>query len=212
MRLTLETYRDKVMGCWAGKNVGGVLGAPFEGKRQYNDVTFYQQNLSKGTPPNDDLDLQLVWLSAVERYGRQVTAAILGEYWLSYVIPNWVEYGTGKANLRAGMVPPMSGYIDNPYRDSCGCFIRSEIWACLAAGHPEIAARYAYEDAIVDHSGAGVHAEVFSAASATAVFTVNLDECRTPVAEVLADISLVGRHSTGTVKATFTRGTYTPTV
>ena len=31
MKLDLATYKDKVMGCWAGKNIGGVLGAPFEG-------------------------------------------------------------------------------------------------------------------------------------------------------------------------------------
>ena len=27
--LDFATYRDKVAGCWAGKNIGGVLGAPF---------------------------------------------------------------------------------------------------------------------------------------------------------------------------------------
>lgn len=36
MKLEYPVYRDKVMGCWAGKNVGGVLGAPFECKRQFN--------------------------------------------------------------------------------------------------------------------------------------------------------------------------------
>ena len=25
-----------------------------------------------GPPPNDDLDLQIIWLAAVERYGRNV--------------------------------------------------------------------------------------------------------------------------------------------
>lgn len=79
-KLTLEEYRDKVMGCWAGKNIGGILGAPFESKRQVNHVDFYQQDLTMGPPPNDDLDLQIVWLSAIERYGRQVNASILGEY------------------------------------------------------------------------------------------------------------------------------------
>ena len=65
MKLEYPVYRDKVMGCWAGKNVGGVLGAPFECKRQFNgDVDFYIQDLSKGPVPNDDLDLQLVWLCA----------------------------------------------------------------------------------------------------------------------------------------------------
>ena len=168
--LDFATYRDKVAGCWTGKNIGGVLGAPFECKRQLNDVQFYTQDLSKGPPPNDDLDLQIVWLAAVEKFGRQVNAAILGEYWLSFVIPHWVEYGTGKSNMRAGLMPPISGHLDNVYRNSCGCFIRSEIWACLAPGHPEIAARYAFEDAIVDHSGEGAYGEVFFAALQSAAF------------------------------------------
>lgn len=170
MILDFSTYKDKVMGCWAGKNIGGVLGAPFEGFRQVNEIDFYTQDLLQGLPPNDDLDLQIVWLAAVERYGRNVNASILGEYWLSYIIPNWVEYGTGKANLRAGLQPPLSGVVDNTYKDSCGCYIRSEIWACLAPGHPEIAARYAYEDAIVDHGGEGMYGEIFFAALQSAAF------------------------------------------
>ena len=164
MLLDFNTYRDKVAGCWMGKNIGGVLGAPFEAKRQFNDVSFYAQDLSMGPPPNDDLDLQIVWLAAVERYGRNVNASILGDYWLNFVIPNWVEYGTGKANLRAGLVPPMSGAVDNDYRNSCGCYIRSEIWACLAPGNPALAAKYAFEDAIVDHADEGMQAEIFCAA------------------------------------------------
>lgn len=127
MILTLEDYRNKVMGCWMGKNIGGTLGAPFEGRRQINNVEFYVQDLEGNPPANDDLDLQLVWLNAIEKYGRGVNAAILGEYWLNYIIPHWVEYGAGKTNMRMGLVPPLSGYVNNPYRDSCGCFIRSEI-------------------------------------------------------------------------------------
>lgn len=170
MIIRLETFRDKLAGCWAGKNIGGVLGAPFEGSRKINEVDFYTQDLSMGPPPNDDLDLQIVWLSAVERYGRNVNAGILAEYWLSFVTPDWVEYGTGKSNLRAGVMPPMCGEVDNTYKDSCGCFIRSEVWACLAPGHPEIAARYAYEDAIVDHAGEGMYGEIFFAALQSAAF------------------------------------------
>jgi len=170
MKLEFEVYKDKVMGCWAGKNIGGILGAPFEALRQWNEVEYYVQDLSKGPPPNDDLDLQIIWLAAVEKFGRQVDASILGEYWLSYVIPNWVEYGTGKANMIQGLRPPVSGNFLNQYKDSCGCFIRSEIWACLAPGRPEIAVLYAYEDGIVDHSGEGIYGEVFFAAMESAAF------------------------------------------
>jgi ADP-ribosylglycohydrolase len=171
MYLDLDAYREKLKGCWAGKNIGGVLGAPFEGYRQVNDVDYYTQpDIDQNPPPNDDLDLQLIWLIAAEKHGPGVNARSLAEYWISYVIPDWSEYGAAKANLRAGLVPPLSGYVRNPYRNSCGCFIRSEIWACLCPGHPELAVRYAYEDAIVDHSHEGVYAEVFCAAMQSAAF------------------------------------------
>ncbi|KLU59769.1 ADP-ribosylglycohydrolase [Peptococcaceae bacterium CEB3] len=170
MKLSLESYRNKVMGCWMGKNIGGTLGAPFECKRQINDVTFYAQDVDNNPPANDDLDLQLIWLNAIEKYGRRINASILGEYWLSFITPHWVEYGAGKTNMRMGIVPPLSGYLNNPYRDSCGCFIRSEVWACIAPGHPDIAVKYAYEDGIVDHSNEGLYGEIFFAAIESAAF------------------------------------------
>ena len=168
--MSIKEYRDKVLGCWMGKNIGGTLGAPLEGKRGVSDIDFYTQDLRGQALPNDDLDLQLVWLLAVEKYGRAVNASILGEYWLSFIVPNWSEYGMGKSNLRMGLVPPLSGWVNNLNRDSDGAFIRSELWACLAPGHPEIAVRYAYEDAIVDHSEEGVYGEIFCAAVQSAAF------------------------------------------
>ena len=60
--------------------------------------------------------------------------------------------------------------MDNVYKNSCGCFIRSELWACLAPGMPELAAKYAYEDAIVDHAQEGMYGEVFTAALQSAAF------------------------------------------
>lgn len=170
MKLTFKEYKDRLMGCWCGKNIGGVLGAPFESKRGIYDVEFYTQDLSAGPPPNDDLDLQLIWLNAIEKYGRGVNASILAEYWLSYIIPDWAEYGAAKNNLRRGLMPPFSGSVDNSFGNSNGCFIRSEIWACLAPGRPELAAAYAYEDGIVDHKGEGVYAEIFFAAVQSAAF------------------------------------------
>ena len=169
MSLSFETYRDKVLGCWNGKNIGGTLGAPFECKRGVFDLSFYAQELTEPLP-NDDLDLHLVWLAAAERHGRRINSAVLAEYWLSYIVPDMAEYGAGKVNLRAGLVPPLSGFVDNLYRNSCGSFILSEIWACLTPGHPRLAAALAYEDAVVDHSHEGLYAEVFCAAVESAAF------------------------------------------
>ena len=63
-----------------------------------------------------------------------------------------------------------SGSYDNWFVDGMGCAIRSEIWACLAPGDPERAAKFAYEDACVDHAGDGMWAEVFLAAMESAAF------------------------------------------
>lgn len=171
MILGTGDYRNKVLGCWMGKNIGGTLGAPFEWRRQVNDVKFYTQELGGNPLPNDDLDIQLLWLIALEEKGIEVDARTLGEYWLLYVTPHWSEYGTAKVNMRSGLMPPLSGMQNNDYKDSCGAFIRSEIWACIAPGCPRIAAKYAYEDAIIDHgNGEGVYAEVFCAALESAAF------------------------------------------
>ena len=123
--LSKEEYRDKVRGCWLGKNIGGTLGAPFEAHRQAYDLEFYTHNLSVGALPNDDLDLQLSWLCAAERFGTAVDAKILAEYWVSTIVPNWAEYGVGKANLRLGLQPPVSGSFSNTFKDS-NCIIN--IW------------------------------------------------------------------------------------
>ena len=172
MKLSFHEYLDKMRGCWNGKNIGGTLGTPFEGMRGLFDIQYYSQPLDKPLP-NDDLDLQLVWLNAVEKYGRNINRELLGEYWLSFIYPDCAEYGAGKNNLRAGLVPPLSGYVGNHYRNSNGSWILTEIWACLCPGHPELAVKYAYEDAIIDHSYEGVYAAVFLAAIESAAFIIS---------------------------------------
>ncbi len=168
--ISKQTYRDRVRGCWLGKNIGGTLGAPFEAARTCVDVDFYTHDLSTGSIPNDDLDLQLAWLCAAEKFGTAVDAKILAEYWITAVTPNWAEYGVGKTNLRLGLEPPLSGGFMNAFKDSNGAWIRSELWACLMPGHPDLAVKYAYQDAIVDHADEGVYAEVFTAALESAAF------------------------------------------
>lgn len=154
-----------------GKNIGGTIGAPFEFKRQKNNVNFYTQTLDGNPLPNDDLDIQLLWLIALEEKGLDLDARLLGEYWMLYVTPHWAEYGIAKINMKSGLMPPLSGTVNNTFKDSNGAFIRSEIWACIAPGCPQTAAAYAYEDAIIDHgNGEGVYAEVFCAALESAAF------------------------------------------
>jgi len=172
--INLDEYKDKVLGCWTGKNIGGTLGAPFEGQREMNDASFYVQDLRGSPAPNDDLDLQLIWLSAAEDKGLfNLTPRRLAEYWMAYISGPWNEYGVCKANIANGLYPPLSGSCNNDtWKYSNGAWIRSEIWACLLPGMPDSAAEFAYLDACCDHCGEGIYAEVFTAAMQSAAFIV----------------------------------------
>lgn len=170
-----EQYRDKVLGCWAGKNIGGTLGVPFEWDNRVQNVNFYTQDLKGKPEPNDDLDLQLVWLNAAEVEGiYHINERVLGEYWMEYVTGPWNEYGVCKANMRNGLMPPLSGSCNNDrWKYSNGAWIRSEIWACIFAGNPDEAAKFAYYDSCCDHCGEGIYAEIFTATMQAAAFVIN---------------------------------------
>ena len=179
IRLNRGVYRDKVYACWLGKNIGGTMGTPYEATHDYLDIKGFVTEANR-VLPNDDLDLQLVWLYAVEKLGsRAINAVSLGEFWLSFLPANWNEYGIGKINMRRGLLPPLAGDYENVWQHSNGAWIRTEVWASLAPASPEIAAKYAIEDAKVDHgAGEGTYAAAFVAAMQSAAFVVpDLRKC-----------------------------------
>lgn len=176
MNLNYAEYKDKVLACWQGKNVGGTLGGPYEGARKELNVSGF--TTEAGAPlPNDDLDLQLIWLHAVEKSGaKNVNAALLGEYWLSYIPVYMGEYAIARRNMELGITPPLSGETKNNHilKHSNGAWIRTEIWACLCPASPDLAARYAIEDAKIDHGvGEGTYAAMFVAAVESAAFVIS---------------------------------------
>ncbi len=175
MLLNRESYKDKVYACWLGKNIGGTIGGPYEGKREILDVKGFATK-PREPLPNDDLDLQLIWLHAVEQEGaKNITAEKLGEYWLSFIPVAFSEYGIARSNMQAGIMPPICGDLsNNVWKHSNGAWIRTEIWATLAPGMPDIAVRYAVEDAKVDHgTGEGTYAAMFVAALESAAFVLS---------------------------------------
>lgn len=170
--LNRDKVKDKITACWQGKNIGGTLGTPYEGFPTINDIHGFASERGAALP-NDDLDLQLIWLMAMDERGPEnVTPATLGEYWLSFIDPYWNEYGVCQANLKEGFYPPMSGYMNNRgWKNSNGAWIRTEIWACLYPGRPDKAVEYAFADACVDHGfGEGTYAAMFVAAMESAAF------------------------------------------
>ena len=169
-----EIY-NKVYACWLGKNIGGTLGTPMEGQKEINHVTWYPK-LSEdgGMLENDDLDLQLVNLHALEQYGVRLDCRHIAKEWSEHVFFPYDEYGYSVTAMRLGFDAPYSGSYENPFIDCMGSPIRSEIWAIIAMGNPQLAAYYAYNDAVVDHAGGeGVNGAVFNAVLESLAFFNN---------------------------------------
>ncbi|HEY0828935.1 MAG TPA: ADP-ribosylglycohydrolase family protein [Bacilli bacterium] len=164
MKISYTTYLDKVYGAWLGKSIAGTIGAPFEGRKELFNYE-YDPKAIKEMLPNDDLDLQVLWLHVLEKKGIYLNSMDLadGFYHLYPYVPG--EYAYFKKNYNRGIYPPLSGSFNNRYYiNGMGCPIRSEIWACISPGNPDLAAEYAGKDGILDHEGDSVYAEQFLAA------------------------------------------------
>jgi ADP-ribosylglycohydrolase len=174
IQIDFQDYRDRVHACWLGKNIGGTLGAPTEGRKELLSLTYYDPFPDKSTP-NDDLDLQLVWLEMMREKGIYPTLTDFADYWKKHLAPYpWNEYGFCQRNLSRGLQPPISGCFENYYIDEMGSPIRSEIWACVAPGDPQLAAYLAWSDSALDHAGGeGTYGEMFWAAVESAAFVLS---------------------------------------
>jgi ADP-ribosylglycohydrolase len=170
LQISSDIHSSKIHGCWLGKAVGGTLGTPHEGKTGPLALSFYDP-VPTTSLPNDDLDLQVVWLHHLRQTkARAVTPEILAEAWQTHVLFPFDEYAVARRNRAWKLRGPLQGATDNFFGECMGAAIRSEIWACLAPGDPTRAAGFAWADAVVDHSGDGVWAEIFHAAIEAAAF------------------------------------------
>lgn len=178
MRMTMngmeyDRYLDKVYGCWLGKCISGNIGAPYEGMKQILNFEYSPAFLDEFLP-NDDLDLQVIWLEVLEKYGVHFTSQHLAEAFSNQCSYAPGEYAYFKKNFQKGIYPPLSGEFNNKYYfEGMGSPIRSEIWACISAGNPSLAAELAKKDAVLDHFGNSVYGEQFLAALEAMAFFEN---------------------------------------
>ena len=74
MEITYQNYLDAVYGGWLGKCIGGAIGAMQENNKGLLDYTI-DNVFPAEIPPNDDLDLQVLWLQEVlEKKGTSFTS------------------------------------------------------------------------------------------------------------------------------------------
>ena len=100
--------RERISGCWAGKCLGGAIGMPFEGVPYRPNLTPESIRLRQDVP-NDDLEMQLIWLTGLRERGLDLDAAAFGDLWRRHIPAGCDEYSIAIRNLRHGVNPPVSG-------------------------------------------------------------------------------------------------------
>jgi len=189
MEIDEKVYYEKVYGCWLGKSIGGSIGTPLEGEKEFINLPY---EFPKEILANDDLDLQLVWLDILKKKGIKINSQDLAEGWRNNITYPFDEYGVAKANFKLGFLPPITGIYNNWFKNCMGAPIRSEIWACISPGKPEIAGYYAFQDASVDHWNEGVYGEIFLSVLESIVFVENnIEKAIDESVEFLPDTSKV---------------------
>ena len=189
-RIEYSEYLDKIYGCFLGKAISGNIGAPHEGVKMPLDLPFLPQMINPDMP-NDDLDLQVLWLDVMEQKGADFTSADLLERFVNNCDYSPGEYAVMRKNYERGIMPPFSGKFCNDYYiEGMGCPIRSEVWACVAVGNPELADAFSQKDGCIDHFGESINAERFLAVlECNAFFESDIKKLITDSLKILPDTS-----------------------
>lgn len=128
--------------------------------------------------PDDDIHYSLVGLGVVEEKGPDFTWLDVARYWTQHIpyaaictaetqaVLNFWNKGRGHGPAQ----PEYTRRHRNPYREWIGAQIRSDGWAWVCAGRPELAAEFAYRDACWTHERNGIYGEMFLAAMQAAAF------------------------------------------
>ena len=168
--ISYSVYFDKVYGCFLGKCVGGTAGGPAEGRKELLDYPL-EESILHTALPNDDLDLQILWLEVMEDKGLSFTAQDLAQSFYDNVPYGPGEYAYFKKSFGRGIQPPVTGRFNNRfYKNGMGCPIRSEIWACICPGEPARTWKYVEMDGTLDHETDSPLAEYFLAAAESMAF------------------------------------------
>ena len=168
--ISYSQYLDKVYGCFIGKAISGNMGAPHEGVKMPLELEFMPEMINCDLP-NDDLDLQVIWLEVAEKLGEHFTSRDLLQRFVETCHYSPGEYAIMRKNFHRGIFPPVSGRFCNDfYMEGMGCPIRSEVWACAAPGNMTLASEFASRDGQLDHYGESIWAERFLAALESEAF------------------------------------------
>ena len=156
--INLDDYRTRVAGAWIAKNVGVLLGLPFDGcAKPPKPITGYVKwkdpqdpaaglvsNPPAGITCDDRTYCDIVALRAFEKYGFWLTPHQLGEAWIAQGAGFQGASKTARQAILNGHWPPESGRPPhNPHYNASDAQFSSTLYGLIAPGQINLAASMA---------------------------------------------------------------------
>jgi ADP-ribosylglycohydrolase len=124
---------------------------------------------------DDDTDYTILGLHLMEGLGEDITPADVGREWLRHMpfTQTYTAERVAYRNLIQRYEPPQTARVFNPYREWIGALIRADAFGYAYPGDPGRAARLAYQDAALSHTGNGIYGEMWAAGLIAASLAVS---------------------------------------
>lgn len=140
--------------------------------------TSEKEHPSFGSPDNDDIYINLLFLYCLRRYGIDVEPVTVAHEWDAKIRQVWHANDAGLANIRKGILPPQSGSPRyNLHADDIDFQIESDVFGMIAPGMPQVSNRFDDRMGHIMNYGDGVYGGMFISAMYTqAFFAKNIHE------------------------------------
>lgn len=140
--------------------------------------TSEKEHPSFGSPDNDDIYINLLFLYCLRRYGIDVEPVTVAHEWDAKIRQVWHANDAGLANIRKGILPPQSGSPRyNLHADDIDFQIESDVFGMIAPGMPQVSNRFDDRMGHIMNYGDGVYGGMFISAMYTqAFFAKNIRE------------------------------------
>ncbi len=135
-------YLDKCKGAWAGQMLGVCYGDYSEFKTlckpNVGDIRPWKKEFIKGALGQDDCYVEMTFLKALEDHGLGITYEQAGKAFADSKYPLWHANRVGRDNVRAGIMPPLSGNPQhNVHADDIDFQIEADLFGILCPGMPQ---------------------------------------------------------------------------
>ncbi len=200
-RIDADDLRDRIHGFWIGQIAGNYLGFPFENLytdeplpvlvdtyQDFRDIEATGLRMNRddrrayihimadalgGAWSDDDTDVELVTLHAVETHGLDLDYAEATAMWRQHINRFiWSASRVARDLMEAGHLPPATGSRElNPHWYSLSSQLKNEIWAVFYAGMPAPTVSRVVWDARIMNDGWAIHPDiVYGAMISAALF------------------------------------------